>query len=117
VDAGVEHLLLHGDVGFLEGAPGRLPVPVIPLEDDVVGLLGLVVPDDRGVRVESSRRLDDNWQRLVVDLDQLERVLGRVPVVGDDEGHLLSLEADLVRGQDSLGVARDGGHPGQALLL
>src|SRR5215208_5385018 len=117
VDAGVDHLLLYGDVGLLEGALRRLPVPVIPLEDHVVRLLGLVVPDDRGIRIEGPRGLDDDRERLVVDLDQLERVLGRVPIVGYDEGDLLALEAHLVGGEDRLGIARDGGHPGEALLL
>jgi hypothetical protein len=61
--------------------------------------------------------LDYDRERLVIDLDQLERVLGRVPVVGDDEGDLLPLEAHLVGGEDGLGIAGDGGHPGETLLL
>jgi hypothetical protein len=117
VDAGVDHLLLYGNVGLLKSTLGRLFVAVIPLEDDVVRLFGLVVPNDRGVVIEGLRRLDDYGQRLVVDLDQLQRVLGRVPVVGDDKSHLLPLEAHLVRGEDRLGVAGYGWHPGQSLLL
>jgi hypothetical protein len=59
VDAGVDHLLLYRDVGLLEGALRRLFVAVVPLEDDVVRLFGLVVPDDRGVLIEGLGRLDD----------------------------------------------------------
>ena len=39
-------------------------------------------------------------QRLVVDVDELERVARGVAVLGDDEGDLLALEAHLVGGED-----------------
>ncbi len=60
--------------------------------------------------------VDDRGQHLVVDVDQLEGVAGGVPVLGDDEGDLLALEADLVGGQHGLHVVGQGRHPGQALL-
>jgi hypothetical protein len=43
--------------------------------------------------------------------------LSYIAVVGDDEGNLLALEADLVGGEHGLGVAREGRHPGQSLRL
>ena len=66
---------------------------------------------------ERALRVDDDRQRLVLDVDQLERVPGRVAVVGDHERHLLALEADLVGGQHRLGVRRQRRHPGAAAGL
>ena len=63
------------------------------------------------------RGVDHRGQRLVLDVDQLERVARRVVVVGDDERDLLALEADLVGRQHRLGVARQRRHPGQAQRL
>src|SRR6185312_8593137 len=45
--------------------------------------------------VERATRVRHHGERLVLDVDQLERVARRVAVVGDDEGHLLALEAHL----------------------
>ena len=56
------------------------------------------------------------WQHVVLDVDQLERVPGRVAVLGDDEGDLLALEADPVGGQHGLHVVGQRRHPGEALL-
>ena len=72
------------------------------------------VADDRGVRRQRGAGVDDRGQQLVVDVDQLERIPCGVTVFGDDEGHLLPLEADLVGGQDGLDVVAQGRHPGQA---
>ena len=72
----------------------------LPVEDVVVGLAFLVVADDGRVGVERVRGVDDRGQRLVVDVDELERVACRVAVLGDDEGDLLALEAHLVGGED-----------------
>src|SRR3712207_8618741 len=53
------------------------------------------VSDDGGVLFEGLGGLDDYRKRLVIHLDQLERVLGRVPVVGDDrsEEHTSELQS------------------------
>ncbi len=40
--------------------------------------------------------VDDRRERVVVDVDQLDRVLALVVVLGDDDGHWLADEADLV---------------------
>ena len=77
------------------------------------GLARQVVADDRGAGVERPLGVDHHRQRLVLDVDQLQRVPGRVPVLGHDERDLLALEAHLVGGQDRLRVLGDGGHPGQ----
>ena len=61
--------------------------------------------------------VDDRGQQLVLDVDQLERVAGRVAVVGDHERDLLALEAHLVGGQHGLRVVRERRHPGQPLRL
>ena len=53
---------------------------------------------------------------VVLDVDQLDAVAGRVAVLGDDERDLLALEAHLVGGQHGLHVVRQRGHPRQALL-
>ena len=45
--------------------------------------------------------------------DQLQRVPGRVPVLGHHERDLLALEAHLVGGQHGLRVLGQRGHPGQ----
>ena len=42
-------------------------------------------------------------QRVVVDLDQLDRVLALVGMLGDDDGDRLADEPDLVGGQQALG--------------
>ena len=60
--------------------------------------------------VERPPGVDDRRQRLVLDLDELEGVAGRVPVLGHDEGHLLALEAHLVGGKH--GERRRGTGPG-----
>ena len=63
------------------------------------------------------RALDHRRQRLVLDLDQLQRVAGAVAVVRHDERDLLALEAHLVRGQHGLHVARQRRHPGELQAL
>ena len=85
----------------------------LPVEDVVVGLALDVVADDGGVGVERLAGVDHRRQRLVLDVDQLQRVACRVAVLGDDERHLLTLVAHLVRGQHGLHVVRQRRHPGQ----
>jgi hypothetical protein len=104
--------LERGDqVGLLEGPVGARPVADLPVVDDVVVLVLLVVADEGGALRERLGRVDDHGERLVVDDDRLARVLGDVGVVGDDGGDLLALEAHLVGGQHRLGVVAQGGHP------
>jgi hypothetical protein len=62
----------------------------------------LVVADQRGVGIQRLADVDDGGQRLVLDVDQLERVTRGVAVLGDDERDLLALEADLVGGEHRL---------------
>ena len=52
-------------------------------------------------------RVGDDRQRLVVDLHQVERVLGQVAALGDHEGHRLADVADLLSRERRL-QARDG---------
>ena len=69
-----------------------------PLEDDVV----------RGVLVELRRavgdrllRVDDRGQRLPVDLDRFERVVGLCLGLGDHRRHALAGPLDAVGGEDA----------------
>ena len=89
----------------------------LPVEDVVVGPALDVVADDRRVRVERLAGVDHRSQRLVLDVDQLERVAGRVAVLGDDERDLLALEAHLVGGQHGLHVVGQRRHPRQPQRL
>src|SRR5262249_62177188 len=57
----------------------------------------------------------DGGERVVLDVDELERVPGDVRALGDGAGGLLALEADLVGGEYGLGVAGQRGHPGEAV--
>ena len=75
-----------------------------------------VVAHHRRPRIQRGADVDDRRQDLVGDINELERVSGRVAVPGDDEGDLLTLEADLVRGEHGLDVIVQRGHPRQALL-
>ena len=80
---------------------------------EVVDLALLVVADQRRVGVERLARVDDRVQRLVVDVDQLQRV-ARDVLVGRDHGRdLLALEADLVAREHGLRVVGDRRHPRQ----
>ena len=57
------------------------------------------------------RALTTSGQRLVLDVDQLERVVRRVLVGRDHERDLLALEPDLVSGEHGLRVVGDRRHP------
>ena len=116
VAARVVRVELDDPVGLGEGALGGVGVTGLPVVD-VVGVLALlVVADQRRVALERLLRRGDGRQRVVVDLDQLERVLGGVRVGGDDGRDLLPLEADLVGREHGLGVARERRHPGELVL-
>ena len=106
----------HDPIGFGEGSVRQRGVARLPFVDPVVGLPFLLVPDHRGTGGHRLLGRDDGRQRLVVDLDQLQRVFRDVPVGGDDSGHFLALVAHLVGDQHRLGVARQRRHPGQVVL-
>ena len=117
VAARVEGVERDDLVGLGEGLVGRLLVARLPVVDRGCRS-GL--PSRRGspARPASSaccgRR--DRRQRLVVDVDQLERVLRDVGGLGDDGRDLLALEAHLVGGEHGLRVARERRHPGEVVL-
>ena len=91
----------------------RLPVP------DVVGLLALaaVRAQDRRVGLERLERVDDDRQRLVVDLDRRDAVGRGVARRRDDGRHLLRLVHDGVHGEHHLHVAGEGRHPVELVAL
>ena len=64
--------------------------------------------------VERLRRVGHDGQRLVVDVDELERVARDVLRLRDDERDLLALETHLVGRQHGLGVVGQRRHPGEA---
>ena len=70
-------------VGLGERALGGLLVARLPVVDAVVGLALLVVADQRRAVLERLLRVVTAGQRVVVDVDQLERVVGDVGVLGD----------------------------------
>jgi hypothetical protein len=113
VRARVVQLQLGDDIRLLEGPVGAGRVADFPVVDDVVGLVFLVIPDDRRALGDRLPRVDDRRQWLVVDDDRLAGVLGDVRVVGDDARDFLTLEPDLVGRQDGLGVIGQRRHPGQ----
>jgi hypothetical protein len=118
VAARVDDVARGDDIGLGEDAIGRLLVAGLPgRAGQVVGLALLVVADERRVGVQRRACVDDRRQRLVVDVDQRQRVSRDVLVCGNDERHLLTLEADLVTRQHRLGVVGDRRHPGQTERL
>ena len=114
VAARVDDVALHDRVGLREGAIGGVLIARLPGgAREVVDLAGLVVADQRRVIVERLAGVHHGRQRLVLHVDQRERIVGGVLVGGDHERHLLALEAHLVARQHGLGVVGDRGHPGQ----
>ena len=55
----------------------------------------LVVQDWRAAR-EAGVHVDDRWQRLVLDADQIHSVVRAVRIVGDDHRDGLADEADAI---------------------
>jgi hypothetical protein len=120
VHARVEDLLAHRHRGVGEHGVGAGLVAGLPRED-VVGvralavahlvLAGDVLADHRRAGRHRLLRVDDGGQLLVVHLDGGRAVGGAVAVGGDDEGHLLQLEAHLLVGEHGLHVAAERGHP------
>ena len=64
-----------------------------------------IVAQHRRVGGHRLVRIDERRQRLVLDLDEIDRVGGDVAVLGHDEGDLLALEQHLLVGQYRLHVA------------
>ena len=97
-DEAVVDQLELGDVrGLGEGRVHRAGVAIVPVIGDVVGALGM---DLRLAGLEGGRGVGDRVQGLVVDLDQLGRVAGLGPGLGDHEGHVVADIAGLVGDQD-----------------
>jgi hypothetical protein len=117
VHPGVEHVLADRDLGVAEDLVGTFGVAGLPVEDVVAGCARDVVADDRRVGVQRAAGVGHRGQRLVFHVDQLERVPGRVVVLGHHERHLLALEPDLADGQHGLPVSGQGRHPGQVAVL
>ena len=115
MDARVHDVLADDDLGVGEHRFGRGGVARLPVEAVVVGLALEIVADHRRVGVEGVTNVDHRIERLVLDVDQLQCVARRVAVLGDDEGDLLVLEADLVGGEDRLHVVGQCRHPGEIL--
>jgi hypothetical protein len=103
-------------VGFGERLLGRFCVAGLPVVDPVVLLVFLVVADHRRVRFEPGLRAGDDGERVVVDVDQLERVVRDVHVLGDDARDLLPLHAHLVGREHGLRVAGERRHPCEVVL-
>ena len=112
----VDDLLLDDHVGLREHRLGGGRVTGLPVEAVVVGLAFEVGADHRRGGIERGADVHHGVQRVVLDVDQLQRVAGRIPVLGNDERHLLALEAHLVGGQHGLHVVGQRRHPGQTLL-
>ena len=116
VDARDVHVLLHHHVRLREGLVRRGAVAGFPVEDAVVLLVLLVGPQDRRSREQGLERIDDDRQRVVIDLDRLDAVGCRVPIGRDHGGHFLRLVHYLLGGQHHLGVRHEGRHPVQVVL-
>ena len=101
--------ILHGDAG--------VPVEAEAIADDVGGagqrarhialaerareeqVGGRRLVDERTRRLERPLEVRDHGQRRVLDVDQLQGVLGGVAALGDDHGHGFTHVADLLAGQ------------------
>ncbi len=104
---------LGHDVRLSERLVGGGLVADLPVEDLVRGLIGLVIPDQRGAGVLRLEWVDDGRKLLVLDDDLGTRILGDVGIVRHHGSDLLPLEPDLVGGEHRLGVVGQGGHPRQ----
>ena len=66
--------------------------------------LGALVGDARRAGLHRLDRVDGDRQRLVLDLDQVERLVGDRQVVGRDGGHRLAGEDDAIDRQHGVGA-------------
>ena len=118
VDPGDVDVLADPDLGGLQrgvraGLVARLPVP-----DVVVGLVRPSIgAQHEGTRLQGLHGVDDDGQRLVVDLDRGDAVGRRIARGGDDGGHFLRLVHDRVDRQHHLHIAGQRGHPGEFVAL
>src|SRR5690606_4419353 len=86
------------------GGAGEGRVDVAGLERPRVRLVGAEVAVDEGCALgQGGLHVEDGRQRLVLDVDVLERVDGGVPVAGDDGRDAVPDVADLVGGQRLVG--------------
>ncbi len=87
-------------LGACEGGVGRRLVADLPVEVEVVRR---VLPDQRLARRQGCRRRDGSRQRLVIDGDELGRVLGLRRGLGDDEGDRIAGVTDAFRSENRVG--------------
>ena len=98
-----EHLVRLGERG----------VDIAVAEQPVAGEVARhLVVQLRCVRLERALRIDDRRQRLVLDLDQVDRILGDVAVARHDRRHRLTDEAGLV-GRHAVVAHRRGRDDGE----
>ena len=76
-------------------------------------VLLVVGANQRRIGLERFEGVDDDLERLVVDLDLEHRVGGGVAVGGDDRGDFLSVVDDFFDRQYHLLIAHQRRHPGQ----
>ena len=92
-------------------------VVVVTLAVCAFGLAGQVITDHGRAGLQRSIGVEHHGQFFVLDLDSFHRVGGDVAVVGNHDGDFLHLEVDLLVGQHSGHVTREGGHPVQLQRL
>ena len=107
----------HHHVGVGQRPVRRVLVARLPVKAAVVLLPVLLVTDERRAIGQRLLRVHHRGERIVVHLDELQRVGGDVGALGDHRRDLLPLEAHLVGDEDRLRVTRQRGHPGQVVRL
>jgi hypothetical protein len=95
-DAVIHHLDLDDVRGALHRPRHDLGVALAQVESEIAGRH---VPDRGRAGGERRRTVDDGRQRLVLDLDQLGRLVRDLRAVGDDEGHRIADMAHTAQGQ------------------
>ena len=115
MNAGVQDFLRDNDVGTCECGVRDSLVASFPLfVNDVVGLAFFIVTNDRCAWIECLLGIGHDGQWIVINVDELECIASDVPRLSNDECDFLALKANLVRGQNCLGVVRQGWHPRKA---
>jgi len=89
----VDEPLLDHDLRLAECLIGRVRVAYRPIHDDVAGCVLVQLDRTLGNRLFD---VDDDVERLPVDFDQLERILGRVLALGHDRGDTGAGEGDAI---------------------
>ena len=118
VNAGVQDFLRDDDIGACECGVCDGLVASFPLfVNDVVGLAFFIVTNDRCAWIECLLGIGHDGQWIVINVDELECIASDVPRLSNDECDFLALKANLVRGQNCLGVVRQGWHPSQTQTL